>query len=59
MPECHVPSEGSRAARNRLMQRAKLVQDRTRVVNRLHNLGMPQLRPDGAGSAGACPQRQL
>jgi len=38
IPECHVPSAGSRAARDGLRQRAKLVQDRTRVVNRLRNL---------------------
>jgi len=38
IPECHVPSAGSRTARNRLRQRTKLVQDRTRVINRLHNL---------------------
>lgn len=38
IPECHVPSAGSRTARDRLRQRAKLVQDRTRVVNRLRNL---------------------
>jgi len=38
IPECHVPSAGSRAARDRLRQRAKLVQDGTLVVNRLRNL---------------------
>jgi len=38
MPECHVPSADARAARGVLRQRIRLVQDRTRVVNRLHSL---------------------
>ena len=38
IPECHVPPADVRGVRTMVRQRARIVQDRSRVINRLHNL---------------------
>ena len=38
IPECHVPNADVRGVRAMVRQRIKLVQERTRVINRLRNL---------------------
>ena len=38
IPECYVPSLHIRGIRTMIRQRIKVVQDRTRVINRVHSL---------------------
>ena len=38
IPECYVPSRDVRGIRTMVNQRVKLARDRTRVINRVHNL---------------------
>ncbi len=38
IPECYIPSKHVRAVRNMVRQHVRLVQARTRVINRVHNL---------------------
>ena len=38
IPECHVPPPHIRGIRTMIRQRIRMVQDRTRIINRVHSL---------------------